>query len=76
VSRHTFWYLDDGRTWTTELSDEDKRLTRSNLLAAVERMDTVSEFPANVGPHCGHCPYLYVCAERDEIQRRREAEGW
>ena len=76
VSRISFWYLDDGRTWTTDLSDEDKRLTRSDLVAAVERMNTVSEFPANVGPHCGHCPYLYACAERDEIQRRREAEGW
>ena len=76
VSRISFWYLDDGRTWTTELSDEDKGCTRSGLLAAVERMNTVGEFPANVGPHCSHCPYLYACAERDESQRRREAEGW
>jgi RecB family exonuclease len=76
VSDISFWYLDDALVWTAELSDEDKRRTRSDLLAAVERVNTVSEFPANIGPHCGHCPYLYACAERTEIQRRREAEGW
>jgi hypothetical protein len=76
VSRISFWNLDDGFVSTAGLSDDDKRRTRSDLLAAVDRMNTVSEFPANIGPHCGHCPYLYACAERNEIQRRREAEGW
>jgi putative RecB family exonuclease len=76
VSRVSFWHLEDGTVWTSELSDEDKRATRSDLLVAVDRMNAVSEFPANVGPHCGHCPYLYACSARDVIQRRREAEGW
>ena len=76
VSRISFWYLDDGLIWTAGLIDEDKRRTRSDLLTAVERVNTVSEFPANIGQHCGHCPYLHACAERTEIQRRREAEGW
>jgi RecB family exonuclease len=76
VSRISFWYLDDGLVWTAGLTDEDKRRTRSGLLATVERMNTTDEFPASIGPHCGHCPYLYACAERTEIQRRREAEGW
>jgi len=76
VTRISFWYLDDGSAWTAELTDEDKLRARSDLLATVVRMGSVSEFPANVGRHCAHCPYLYACAERDEIQRRREAEGW
>jgi putative RecB family exonuclease len=76
VSRISFWNLDDGFVWTAGLSDEDKRRARSDFLGAVERMNTVSEFPANIGPHCGHCPYLHACAERTEIQRRRAAEGW
>src|SRR6266545_1056098 len=76
VSRTSFWYLDDGRTWTAELTDEDKHRARSELLDAVSLMASVSEFPPNVGPHCGHCPYLYACSEREEIERRRGAEGW
>jgi RecB family exonuclease len=76
VSRISFWNLDDGFVSTAGLNDEDKRRARSDFLAAVERVNTVNEFPANIGPHCGHCPYLYACAERTEIQPRREAEGW
>lgn len=76
VSRLSFWHLDYGLVWTAEFSDEDKRRARSEMLDAVDRMNAVSEFPANIGPHCGHCPYLYACAERPEIQRRRAAEGW
>jgi RecB family exonuclease len=76
VTRLSFWYLDDGRTWTAGFTDEDRRNARSELMAAVKEMDVVSEFPATIAPHCGHCPYLYACAEREEIARRREAEGW
>lgn len=76
VTRISFWHLDHGSVWTAGLTDEDKLRARSDLLATVARMDAVSEFPANVGRHCAHCPYLYACAERDEIRRRREAEGW
>jgi len=76
VSRLSFWHLDDGLVWTAEFSDEDKRRARSEMLDAVERMNAVNEFPAHIGPHCGHCPYLYACTERTEIQRRRETEGW
>jgi len=76
VTRISFWHLDDGSVWTANLTDEDKLRARSGLLAAVARMGSVSEFPANVGRHCAHCPYLYACAQREEIQRRREAEGW
>lgn len=76
VTRVSFWHLDDSTVWTAQLTDEDKVGARSNLLSAVERMSSVSEFPASVARHCAHCPYLYACSERDEIQRRRETEGW
>lgn len=76
VSRVSFWFLDDGSTWTSELSDEDKRQTRAELFAAVDEMQTVTEFPATIASHCAHCPYLYTCERRDDIRRRREAEGW
>jgi RecB family exonuclease len=76
VTRLSFWYLDDGRTWTVEFKEEDRRDSRSKLIVEVEQMEQISDFQANVGAHCGHCPYLYACSEREEIARRREAEGW
>jgi putative RecB family exonuclease len=76
VSRISFWHLDDGDIWTAGLSEDDKQQTRAELLVAVERMNTTSDLSANIGRHCDHCPYLYACEEREEIQRRREAEGW
>lgn len=76
VSLVSFWYLDDGLVWTTPLGDEDKRRIRDELLAVVEDMRNVAEYPPTVGPHCGYCPFLHACEFRNEIQRRREAEGW
>jgi len=76
VSRASFWYLDDARVWTTGLSEEDKRQALQELLAAVRDMDTITEFPPTIGPHCAHCPYLKGCEARDEIAARRQAEGW
>jgi len=76
VTRMSFWYLDDGRVWTAEFTDEERRSSRSELMAAVHELEQVSDFPATIGVHCGHCPYLHACAEREEIARRRETEGW
>jgi putative RecB family exonuclease len=76
VSRASFWYLDDGSTWTEELDDSVKRLALHDMLASVEEMERITEYPATIGPHCGHCPYLHACEERPEILRRRGAEGW
>jgi RecB family exonuclease len=76
VSRASFWYLDDGLTWTIDLTEDDKRLAREELLAAAGEMQGVTEYPPTIAPHCAHCPYLYTCEARDEIQLRREAEGW
>jgi putative RecB family exonuclease len=76
VSRASFWYLDDASVWTAELTPADKKRALAGALAAVEKMKKETEFPATIAPHCAGCPYLYACSEREEIARRREAEGW
>jgi hypothetical protein len=76
VSRASFWDLDNGSTWTEELDEKVKRLALQDLLAVVEEMDQVSEYPATIGIHCARCPYLYACEERSEILHRRGIEGW
>jgi RecB family exonuclease len=76
VSKASFWYLHDGQVWTTGFSQEDKRQAREELMASVEEMLNVTEFPPTIGPNCAACPYLYACEYRQEIQRRREEEGW
>ena len=76
VSKASFWYLDDGRVWTMDLANNDKRQAFEEVLAAAREMETISEFPATIGPHCGYCPYLKGCEFRGEIAVRREAEGW
>ncbi len=76
VSKASFWYLDDGTTSTEILDESVKRLALAEMLAAVEEMQRISDFPPTIGAHCEHCPYLHVCAFRPEIERRRKAEGW
>jgi RecB family exonuclease len=76
VSRASFWYLDDGSVWTAELTAADKKRAKADALAAVGQMQSETEFPPNVAPHCAGCPYLYACSERAVIARRREVEGW
>ncbi|MEX1195822.1 MAG: PD-(D/E)XK nuclease family protein [Dehalococcoidia bacterium] len=76
ASKASFWYLDDGTVWTTELNANDKRRTREDLLVTVREMEDVTEFPPTIGPHCPNCPYYKVCEFRTEIDSRREREGW
>ena len=76
VSKASFWYLDDGQTWTMDFSDDDKRRAREELLVTAGEMDGVSEFPPTIGPHCAFCPYLKVCDVRKEIAETRAREGW
>jgi len=76
VATTSFWHLDDGNTWTEDFGYAQRRLSHSELLEAVNQMQSISDFPPNVGQHCGHCPYLYACSEREEIKRRRLAEDW
>jgi putative RecB family exonuclease len=76
VSKASFWYLDDGQIWTMEFSDDDKRRAREELLATAREMESVSEFPPTIGPHCAFCPYLKVCDVRKQIAEARAREGW
>jgi RecB family exonuclease len=76
VSKASFWYLDDGTVWTTDLSAEDKQQALAELLATAHDMQTTTDFTATIAPHCAACPYLHACEHRDEIAFRREAEGW
>lgn len=76
VSKGSFWFLDDGTTWTTDLSASDKLEVRTQLLITVNDMLAVSEFPATLGSHCRHCPYLYACEHRAEINYRLESGEW
>ena len=76
VSKVSFWYLDDGTAWTETLDDSVKRLALQDMLAAVEEMQRISDFPPTIAPHCAHCPYLHACEVRADIERRRKVEGW
>jgi len=76
VSRASFWYLDDGSVWTTELTPQDKERALSGALAAGKEMQREKRFEPTVAPHCAHCPYLYACTMREEIAQRRQAEDW
>ena len=76
VSKASFWYLDDGSTWTTDLHEEEKRYSREQLLVAVREMEEVSDFPPTIGCHCLFCPYYKICDFRAEIGLQREREGW
>jgi putative RecB family exonuclease len=76
VSKASFWYLDDGSTWTMDFAEDDKRRAREETLATAHDMDTVTDFPGTIGPHCAFCPYLKVCELRDAIAEARAREGW
>ena len=76
VTKTSFWHLDDGDTWTEDFGDEQRRRAHSELLEVVDAMQSIGEFAPNVGQHCGHCPHLYACSERETIKRRRLAENW
>lgn len=76
VSHISFWHLSDGAVWTSEFTDDEREQTRAELLATVDEMATVNEFPPTIGRHCSICPYLHACEFRDEIAATREREGW
>jgi RecB family exonuclease len=76
VSHASFWYLEDGRDWTVNLTEADKHTTRAEALAAAREMQTLIDYPPTIAAHCAGCPYLHACGHRDEIRRRRLQEGW
>lgn len=76
ASAASFWYLDDASVWTTYFTEDGKRHAREELLAAVEDMQNITEFPPTIGPHCEYCPFYKVCEFRAEIDEQRTREGW
>jgi putative RecB family exonuclease len=76
VSKASFWYLDDGQSWTMDFGEQDKQKAREDLLVAAQEMEAVTEFPPTIGTHCAICPYLKVCEFRKEIAEVRAREGW
>lgn len=76
VGRVSFWYLDGGRLWTALIRPEDLALAQEEALTLATEIRQEVIFPASVGPHCAHCPFLSMCQYRDEIAQRRQAEGW
>jgi putative RecB family exonuclease len=76
VSKASFWYLDDATVWTTEFSEDDKRRAHAELLATIQEMEEVTEFPGTIGPHCLDCPFFKPCELHDEIVFQAEREGW
>lgn len=70
VSKASFWYLDDGTTWTMDFTEDDKRAAREQLLADVRAMEEVSDFPPTIGDHCPSCPFFKPCEFHDEIVSR------
>jgi putative RecB family exonuclease len=76
VTRASFWYLDDGATWTIELSEADKERARMELLATIDEMTETNDFPPTISPNCAGCPYLHGCEVRSQIDATRGREGW
>jgi putative RecB family exonuclease len=70
VSRASFWYLDDGTTWTMDFTEDEKRAAHERLLATVQEMDAVTEFPPTIGDHCPNCPFFKPCEFHEEIVSR------
>jgi RecB family exonuclease len=76
ASKASFWNLDEGSSWTETLDESVKWLALEEMLAAVEEMQRVTEYPPTIAEHCAHCPYYRACEVRPEIDRRRDGEGW
>ncbi len=76
VRRASFWYLEGGQVWTAVVTPEALVQAEAEALALARALRWAEHFPANVGPHCARCPFLYACQYREEIARRRQVEGW
>lgn len=70
VSKASFWYLDDGTTWTMDFSEDDKSAAREHLLVTAREMDETTEFPPTIGAHCPSCPFFQPCEFHEEIVSR------
>lgn len=76
LRRASYFYLEEGEVWSIRPTGEELEASLSRALATAESMAAEQDFPATVGRHCAGCPYLRVCAQRDEIAQLRQEEGW
>jgi len=76
LRRASYFYLEEGDVWSIHPTRQELEESLSQALATVEDMAAEQDFPATVGRHCAGCPYLRVCAQRDEIAQLRQEEGW
>jgi RecB family exonuclease len=76
LRRASYFYLEEGDVWSVHPTREELEATLGQALATAEDMAVEQDFPATVGRHCAGCPYLGVCAHRDEIAQLRQEEAW
>jgi putative RecB family exonuclease len=61
VRRGSYWFLDDGRSWTAELDPAGHEAAARDAVETAEAMRREAEYAPNVGPHCHGCAYRGVC---------------
>jgi RecB family exonuclease len=76
LRRASYFYLEEGDVWSIHPTRGQLEETLSEALATAESIAAERDFPAVVGRHCAGCPYLRVCARRDEIAQLRQEENW
>lgn len=76
LRRASYFYLEDGDVWTIHPTREELDESLGQALRTVEDMAAEKDFAATISRHCAACPYLGVCAQRDNIAQARQEEGW
>jgi RecB family exonuclease len=76
LRRASYFYLEDGEVFTMHPTQRELEEEVSEAMTAIQAIASEEGYPATIGRHCGHCPYLTVCAHCDEIAQLRQEEGW
>lgn len=76
LRRASYFYLEEGDVWSIYPTREELQESLRQALATAKSMGTEKDFAATIGRHCAGCPYLRVCAHRDEIAQLRQEEAW
>jgi hypothetical protein len=76
LRRASYFYLEEGDVWSIRPTREELDESLGQALATAESIAAERDFAATIGRHCSGCPYLGVCARRDEIAQLRQEEGW
>jgi len=74
--RASYFFLDDGEVFTIHPTQRELEGELNEAVNTARAIAAEKKYPATIGRHCGHCPYLSVCAHRDEIAQVRQEEGW